>query len=65
MQRRAEVQSMRQWSVDVSASAWKMENLWWKNSLKEDELFYIMGKEFIDCETARTCLGMFLLILNN
>ena len=27
-------------------------NLWWKNSLKEDELFYIMGKEFIDnCET--------------
>ena len=38
--------------VGVSASAWKMENPWWKNSLKEDELFYIMGKEFIDnCET--------------
>ena len=46
------VQSMRQWSADVSASVWKMENPWWKNSLKEDELFYIMGKEFIDnCET--------------
>ena len=42
------MQSMRQWSADVSASAWKMENPWWKNSLKEDELFYIMGKEFID-----------------
>ena len=46
------MQSMRQWSADVSASAWKMENPWWKNSLKVDELFYIMGKEFIDnCET--------------
>ena len=36
----------------VELVAWKMENPWWKNSLKEDELFYIMGKEFIDnCET--------------